>query len=653
MACPIPTPADVSATNRGGTGLAVVAADVDGNRVQVFAAGTGSCAAFPLDGSDTPGGALDGPHGVAFGADGRIFVSDTGNNRVLRFDSLDGLSFGDAVPFLNVVEPTLGQSTVFTRPEGLDASDDGRLFVADTGNRRILILTPSGQIEDTIGPTVTIEPIQNGFQFVSFDEPSDVAVCGQSAAPEYRGRFFVVDRGGDRVFVFGSDNEYLFQIGRTGSAVNDFDRPSSIAVDDACVVYVADTGNDRVQVFSSDGAILEVFDTPGDPVGISVQPGEGVFVASDQSGSVARRLDVSYDPDANGRIDDDGDGLPDLWEIEGIDTDFNGTVELDLPALGALPRRRDIFLELDHMAGRDALATAVADVVGAFADAPLQNPDNSTGVALHVENLSDQIPFEDFILLSTDSGPVTDFGDIRTQFFGSPAQRAGANADAVLFAKSLVFHYGVMANTACGTIDPNDPTACASILPNSGFAFRGGNFVVLLRDERVREDQALVIMHELGHTLGLGHGGLDNLNCKPNYLSVMNYIFASSGVLTDVVGVNRLDYSGDMLDTLDEERLDETVGLNNGCDLRTRWNRNGEGVTQFGSACGPLSWSGDPNFVTQAAINLTNVPGISDCSDDALTELESHDDWVNLVYDFRAQRGRLPRENSSIFAGTI
>ncbi len=30
-------------------------------------------------------------------------------------------------------------------------------------------------------------------------------------------------------------------------------------------------------------------------------------------------------------------------------------------------------------------------------------------------------------------------------------------------------------------------------------------------------------MHELGHNLGLRHGGMDDLNCKPNYLSVMNY----------------------------------------------------------------------------------------------------------------------------------
>ncbi len=40
------------------------------------------------------------------------------------------------------------------------------------------------------------------------------------------------------------------------------------------------------------------------------------------------------------RPDADGDGLPDTWETDGIDTNDDGTPEVDLPAMGAAPTTR-------------------------------------------------------------------------------------------------------------------------------------------------------------------------------------------------------------------------------------------------------------------------------------------------------------------------
>lgn len=36
-------------------------------------------------------------------------------------------------------------------------------------------------------------------------------------------------------------------------------------------------------------------------------------------------------------------------------------------------------------------------------------------------------------------------------------------------------------------------------------------------------------MHELGHTLGLYHGGDEAVNFKPNYISIMNYLYVNIG----------------------------------------------------------------------------------------------------------------------------
>ena len=58
-------------------------------------------------------------------------------------------------------------------------------------------------------------------------------------------------------------------------------------------------------------------------------------------------------------------------------------------------------------------------------------------------------------------------------------------------------------------------------------------------------------MHELGHLLGLQHGGADATNFKPNYLSVMNYDFQKQGLR--IGGQDgHFDYSGLKLADLDE-----------------------------------------------------------------------------------------------------
>ena len=78
--------------------------------------------------------------------------------------------------------------------------------------------------------------------------------------------------------------------------------------------------------------------------------------------------------------------------------------------------------------------------------------------------------------------------------------------------------------------------------------------------------EAGLFLHELGHNLELQHGGNQGDNWKPNYVSVMNYLFqngipyaATPG--STVIAGYRIDYSEFALPTLDEHHLDERVGL--------------------------------------------------------------------------------------------
>ncbi len=86
------------------------------------------------------------------------------------------------------------------------------------------------------------------------------------------------------------------------------------------------------------------------------------------------------------------------------------------------------------------------------------------------------------------------------------------------------------------------------------------------------QQQAGTFLHELGHTLGLFHGGDQALiNDKPNYLSVMNYAFQECSVPSSPNGFlpGGCDYSRIALPpfvpaSLAELNLDECIGIDAG-----------------------------------------------------------------------------------------
>jgi len=104
--------------------------------------------------------------------------------------------------------------------------------------------------------------------------------------------------------------------------------------------------------------------------------------------------------------------------------------------------------------------------------------------------------------------------------------------------------------------------------------------------------QTGTLMHEMGHTLTLAHSGTYyqqgsnvpsyDFNCKPNYISVMNYLFQIRGFVDGTVSgqppFNQFDFSGQQLPTLNEsaivpQPLDESKGVNAGqaAEHLTRW----------------------------------------------------------------------------------
>lgn len=270
-------------------------------------------------------------------------------------------------------------------------------------------------------------------------------------------------------------------------------------------------------------------------------------------------------------LDSDGDGLWDDWEQFGVDFDGDGIIDVNLPALGASKLKKDVFVRLDYMdcsvPGGDCAAgdlhshqpkaAAIAAVVAAFAAAPVSNPDGTTGINLHIE-MGTALRHQSTLVIPntclTSGVPMGNFDVEKAASFG------------INNPKRFTHHYGIFAHlqdssgrTGCAERPGNDLLVTLGGLPGAGDRDGDGT-----NDASVGTvmEQAGSFMHELGHNLGLKHGGGDDVNYKPNYLSVMSYSFQLGGIpLGGAFAPARLDYSKAVLPasgSLDESSLNET-----------------------------------------------------------------------------------------------
>ncbi len=123
---------------------------------------------------------------------------------------------------------------------------DGGIAVLDRDRETVVLFSRAGRWLRTLG-----RPRGDGDLRLS--RPSRLGVDGQ-------GRLWVVDTGNHRVVAVSTAGEELLSIGSLGSHTGRFRHPRGIAFDRAGRVYVADTGNERIQVFRPDGAFLEAWE---------------------------------------------------------------------------------------------------------------------------------------------------------------------------------------------------------------------------------------------------------------------------------------------------------------------------------------------------------------------------------------------------------
>lgn len=117
----------------------------------------------------------------------------------------------------------------FQRPSGM-AWLDGKLYVADAINNRVLIFQDSGTYLGLLGPKDAP---------VSFELPYDI-----SLGPDRL--FYVIEYGAGRITAISPEGKVHGRLGSTGGGESEFSTPWGIAVDSRGWIRVADTRNRRM-----------------------------------------------------------------------------------------------------------------------------------------------------------------------------------------------------------------------------------------------------------------------------------------------------------------------------------------------------------------------------------------------------------------------
>lgn len=176
---------------------------------------------------------------------GRLLIADTGNSRIQLFNASTGVWFNN-----------FGYG-VFSNPMGVCTDSYGNIYISDTGNNRIMKCNSYGITVTTWGSYGTGDGQFNMPTYITCDSNNNI---------------YVVDRNNCRVQKFSSNGTFLAKWGTNGGtpvSTSSLDNwgtgdgelflPVGIACDANDNIYVTDSSNNRINVYTSNGVFIESF----------------------------------------------------------------------------------------------------------------------------------------------------------------------------------------------------------------------------------------------------------------------------------------------------------------------------------------------------------------------------------------------------------
>jgi DNA-binding beta-propeller fold protein YncE len=166
-----------------------------------------------------------------------IYVLHRGGTPLLKFDAsgkyLSGWGNG-----------------LFKVAHGLRIDRNGNLWITDNGLNTVRKFTPDGKLLLTID--------EAGGKLKS---PDDLVTAKD-------GSLYIADTGNGRIVHTSAAGKFIAQFGAKGKEPGQFTTAHGLAIDKNDRVYVADRGNNRVEVFNPDGSFVAVWQGFGNPFGL-------------------------------------------------------------------------------------------------------------------------------------------------------------------------------------------------------------------------------------------------------------------------------------------------------------------------------------------------------------------------------------------------
>ena len=175
-----------------------------------------------------------------------LFVTDCGSNEVIKL-----AENGEVQARFGKKGSEKGQ---FDEPNGLAVDEEGRIFVGESGNKRIQVFNPDSSHRLTI-------PLPDQVQRIALDTSCNIHATQFSTGC---------------IKVYSSSGQYVREYGK-----GQLDQPHNVFVDEEDFCFVTDRGPNPVKIFDQQGTLIHSFGSEvkfADGVCISPYGEEGTFV---------------------------------------------------------------------------------------------------------------------------------------------------------------------------------------------------------------------------------------------------------------------------------------------------------------------------------------------------------------------------------------